>query len=246
MNPAAALVIAGLTLAAPAQAARFEFEGVARNLAGTETLYREKHEVSGECRKGRFVPTRHRVHYRRNGDAEPFASKDLHYQGSLLRPAMDFRQPMFDEALSVEYPSESALEITWRTPNAETRRYRIGYGDDVVVDAGFDNLVRRHWASLAAGERVNFRFLGPTRGEHYAFALERVNSPAIEAALEVRIQPTGLLLQFLVDPIYLGYNARGALTDYLGLTNIRQNADGNYQAHIRYTVQRYPDCELTP
>ena len=28
--------------------------------------------------------------------------------------------------------------------------------------------------------------------------------------------------------------------------NIRQNADENYNAHIQYQVDQYPECELTP
>jgi hypothetical protein len=55
-----------------------------------------------------------------------------------------------------------------------------------------------------------------------------------------------MLLKFLVDPIILGYNNKGALTAYSGLTDVRENADQNYTTTIRYTVSTYPECELTP
>ncbi len=61
----------------------------------------------------------------------------------------------------------------------------------------------------------------------------------------MQIRPTSLVLRFLVDPTVLGYSSDGALTDYLGLTNIRQDAESNHIAHIRYQVARLPDCELT-
>jgi hypothetical protein len=76
--------------------------------------------------------------------------------------------------------------------------------------------------------------------------LERVENEQIDADHVVQIRPTGMVLRFLVDPIVLGYNNAGALSDYLGLTNIRKNQDENYTAHIRYSVQTSPDCELTP
>lgn len=62
----------------------------------------------------------------------------------------------------------------------------------------------------------------------------------------VQIRPDSVLLSFLVDPIILGYNNKGALTAYSGLTNVRENADQNYTATIRYAVSTYPECELAP
>lgn len=74
---------------------------------------------------------------------------------------------------------------------------------------------------------------------------EPVKHPDIQADYTFRIRPASTLLGFLVDPITLGYSKRGALTDYLGLTNIRKNPDTNYTAHIHYSVSTWPECELT-
>ncbi|WP_309043452.1 hypothetical protein [Marinobacter sediminicola] len=54
------------------------------------------------------------------------------------------------------------------------------------------------------------------------------------------------MLKFLVDSIVLGYDSKGALTAYSGLTNVRENADQNYTATIHYAVSNYPECDLTP
>ena len=115
-----------------------------------------------------------------------------------------------------------------------------------MVDGGFDTFVRQHWAEVTNDESVEFRFLAPTRGKHYAFILEPVESTNVVADHILQIRPIGMVLRFLVEPIILGYNAGGALTDYYGLTNIRKNLDTNHTAHIRYTVEKYPDCALTP
>jgi hypothetical protein len=124
--------------------------------------------------------------------------------------------------------------------------FTVSFDERLVVDAGFDHLVRANWEKVTRGESVEFRFLGPTRGEHYGFVLEPTSNDQLNSDVVLRIRPTGLVLRFLVDPIVLGYNNDGALTEYLGLTNIRENANANFTAHIRYEVEQYPDCELTP
>ncbi|WP_372985338.1 hypothetical protein [Marinobacter sp.] len=223
----------------------FEFSGEARGTNG-KVLYTEYHRVEGECTQGKFRPLDHRVDYRQPEQDDRFADKVLRYQRSPLQPEVDFNQPRFDEALRISYPGEDIIEVDWQTPAGETRAFNVPLAGRAVVDAGFDNLVRQNWSALQSGRSVEFRFLGPTRGELYGFMLEPNDHPDMEAHLEVAIRPTSMLLRFLVDPIQLGYNDRGALTDYLGLTNIRKNPDANYLAHIRYQVANYPECELTP
>ncbi|MFO7529192.1 MAG: hypothetical protein R6W86_10370 [Marinobacter sp.] len=223
----------------------FQFSGEARAPNG-DVLYTEHHQVEGECTQGQFRPLDHRVEYREPDQSEGFADKVLSYRRSPLQPEVDFNQPRFDESLRISYPGDDTIEVDWQTPSGETRAFNVPLEGRAVVDAGFDNLVRRNWSALREGRSVEFRFLGPTRGELYGFILEPSDHPDMEAHLEVAIRPTSMLLRFLVDPIQLAYNHQGALTHYLGLTNIRKNRDTNYQAHIRYDIAGYPECELTP
>lgn len=231
--------------AEPTLAAEMTFVGTAKT-DSEDTLYVEEHRVSGTCQDGVFRPQDHEVDYRRPGETKDFASKSLNYANSVVRPAVDFHQPGFTESLSIQYPQPDTLVINWQKPEGGTKTFNVPFSDEVVVDAGFDNFVRRHWESVVNGDSVEFRFLGPTRGEHYAFVLEPADSYTVTADHVVQIRPTGLVLRFLVDPIVLGYDSNGALTDYKGLTNIRKNTDTNYTAHIRYSVSKWPDCELTP
>ncbi|MBD3642438.1 MAG: hypothetical protein HUJ18_15695 [Marinobacter sp.] len=223
----------------------FQFSGEARAQNG-EVLYTEHHQVEGECGQGQFRPLEHTVEYREPDQSEAFADKLLRYERSPLQPEVSFNLPRFDESLQISYPGNDLLEVDWQTPAGETRAFNVPLAGRAVVDAGFDNLVRQNWSALQEGRSVEFRFLGPTRGELYGFILEPSDHPDLEAHLEVAIRPTSMLLRFLVDPIQLGYNSQGALTHYLGLTNIRKNSDTNYQAHIRYDIASYPECELTP
>ncbi|WP_278803760.1 hypothetical protein [Marinobacter nauticus] len=233
-----------LTAAAfPVAGEVFEFTGTAKQ--DGNVLYQEDHRVEGTCSEGVFAPVDHQVSYRNPESGDEFASKSLSYSNSAFRPRVEFRQPRFGEALTVSYPQEQALNIVWQEPAGDTREFTVPFDQRLVVDSGFDYFVRANWEQVQQGESVEFRFLAPTRGEHYGFVLEPATSVKVDADLTVQIRPTSLLLRVLVDPIVLGYNSDGALTDYLGLTNIRQDAESNHIAHIRYQVARLPDCELT-
>jgi hypothetical protein len=244
MKPGTSVLLALLTTAAPPVAgAVFEFSGTARHEG--KVLYEEDHRVEGTCSEGVFAPVNHQVSYRNPQSRDEFATKTLSYNNSAFRPQLEFRQPTFGEALSITYPQEQVLNIVWQSPAGDTREFMVPFDQSLVVDSGFDYFVRANWERVQQGESVEFRFLAPTRGDHYGFVLEPATSVKVDADVTVQIRPTSLVLRFLVDPIVLGYSSDGALTDYLGLTNIRQDAESNHIAHIRYQVARLPDCELT-
>lgn len=244
-NETVMVALAMFAAALPAVAEDFRFTGTATTDDG-RVIYEERHAVDGTCEDGIFRPQQHKVAYHKSGSDEPFARKALEYEASVLRPTVDFVQPTFDEKMEITYPEPEILVINWQTPRGDSERFEVEYPPNTVVDAGFDNFVRQNWKSVVAGESVEFRFLGPTRGEHYGFVLERVDSDRVDADHVVQIRPTSMVLRLLVDPIVLGYSDSGALSDYLGLTNIRKNQEENYTAHIRYSVETSPDCELTP
>lgn len=232
-------------VAMPVAAVTFEFQGSATGDNG-QVLYTEHHQVAGVCTDGHFRPADHQVDYRHPDGGTGFAQKHLIFKASPLRPAVTFSQPEFDEKMTIRYPDPDRAAIEWLMPSGDQKSFSVTFDQKLVVDSGFDHLIRAEWRRLKAGEPVDFRFLGPTRGEHYGFVAEPVSNSDINADLVVRLRPTSMLLRLLVEPIVLGYNNRGALTDYVGLTNIRQNADNNYTAHIRYQVTGYPDCPLLP
>jgi len=245
LRPVLPLLIAlGIAPAALAAEARFIFVGEASE--NGSAVYEEHHRVTGECRDGRWRPSTHSVDYRRPGQNDAFATKSLDYRHSPLRPKMTFEQPDFNELITITQPDETSLDIRWQTPSGDSESFQTAFDESVVIDAGFDNLVRRHWDRVTRDESVDFRFLAPTRGEHYAFIMEPAQTDRTDAEHTVTIRPSGMVLRFLVDPITLGYDASGALTDYIGLGNIRKSDETNYTVHIRYTVSERPDCELTP
>ena len=234
--------------------AEFHFTGSARAFNSVDAdgeIYREQHKVQGVCRGNQFKPQNHRIEYFDASADAPFAYKQLRYdrkeQPSLLRPEVEFVQPRFNERLTVGYDSGS-VAIEWRSPAQELKEFRLDINNSLVVDSGFDNLVRQNWQTVVEGGSVNFEFLAPTRGSYYSFVMEPADnsrdSARIRADHLIQIRPTSLFLRLMVEPILLGYNQQGALTHYSGLTNIRLNQQENIQADIVYNVTKYPPCPL--
>lgn len=228
-----------------AAAGTLAFEGTARGQNG-DVLYQESHEVEGRCEDGHWQPETQQVHYRRPDESGHFASKKLSYPGSLLRPEVDFRQPEFDETLTIERSGEGSLKVRWSSPQGDDNTWTVASTDDLVADAGFDHFVRANWHALTDGESVGLRVLAPTRGKAYDFVAEPAPEPFEDADHSFRIRPAGLVMRLAVDPIRLGYRDDGLLTHYSGLGNIRRNQEENYVVSLRYEDSETPDCSLLP
>ncbi|MGM0569144.1 hypothetical protein [Marinobacter sp.] len=236
------ILLWGLALPLTLAADPFTFEGTASDRNG-DFLYTERHQVTGSCESGQWRPEQQQVAYVRDGDAGPFATKTLAYTGSLLRPEVDFRQPEFSERLVVRQAGDE-LSAEWTMADETAGNWRIPVTGRLVVDAGFDHLIRASWSRLTAGDSVRFSILAPTRGESYDFIAEPAPEPLEGADYSFRIRPQGMIMRVLVDPIRLGYSDEGFLTHYAGLGNIRRNQDENHTVTIRYRVVDAPDCAL--
>lgn len=238
-----ALLGIGSCLAVAQESARFS--GTAHSSSG-DVLYHEKHRVEGSCSEGYWQPRSHEVSYLSANEENEFASKSLDYRSGLIRPEVDFRQPRFEETMEITPDGAGKVTINWQPPEEDQKRFETDAPSDLVIDAGFDHFIRQHWDDLTSGETVSFRILAPTRGEHYGFVAEPADDDAIDAKHVFRIRPSGLIARFLVDPILLGYDQEGFLTDYSGLTNIRENKERNYTAHIRYKTETPSPCPRLP
>lgn len=241
----AGILSALMSLQATAQEPGMAFEGVATAPGGSQTIYREQHTISGSCVDGQWRPDQHQVDYLRPGASAVFASKQLSYPAATPQPEVDFRQPEFGERLQISVNGDS-LGIQWSADSQQGGDWTLDMTEDLVVDAGFDHFVRKHWAALTSGDAVEFRFLAPTRGDTYGFVVEPASEPISGADHSFRIRPTGLVMRLAVDPIRLGYRDDGFLIHYVGLGNIRRNQDENYNVAIRYSLETAPPCPLVP
>lgn len=238
-----------VALPLPLWAETYRFSATAETLDG-EVLYEEQHNVEGECVDGRFRARSHTVDYvslssELGTQDEVFASKSLDYEYGRQRPSVDFRQPRFDERMQINNVDDAEAAIIWNTPEGDTENYTVPLSPEVVIDSGFVHFIRDHWSTLTDGRQVDFRVLAPTRGEAYGFVAEPTENEDIDAHLVVSMLPSQMFLRWIVDPILVGFDASGRITDYRGLGNIRDNEDRNYTVHLRYDTSD-PPCPLLP
>ncbi|WP_203140878.1 hypothetical protein [Marinobacter mangrovi] len=229
--------------------AEYQFTGTAYG-DDDAPLYEEHHDVNGVCRDQHFVPQSHTVDYVALDESlgrlnHSFARKQIDYTNSPWRPTVDFSQPTFDERLMIRNVDDREARLRWQTPAGDKKTFVVPLEKDTVIDAGFVHFIRDHWSALKQGQSIEFSFLAPTRGETYGFVAEPTTQDELDADLVINMRPTGVLLRWVVDPIILGFDKQGRLTDYLGLGNIRKNEDRNYNVRLRYDKTPIP-CPLLP
>lgn len=219
------------------------FEGEARSLEDGRVLYTEQHRVEGECRAGGFRPLHHVVDYR-SPEGEGIARKELDYGESLARPTFTKTDTRFDESMKVINESDRRARIIWDQPGDEPeQRFEVKLTDRVVIDAGFNQFIQANLPALKGGKRIGFEFLGPTKGDTFAFEAEQIQRPKdLKGDVAIRLRPASMITRWFVDPLFLGYDNQGHLTDYRGLTNIRRDREGNHRAHLRYDHSQLPNC----
>jgi len=244
-----AVVIAALTLllAAPVATADTDekavFKGEARSKSNGDLYYTEHHEQQGHCEGGKWRIREHKVEYK-DTDGELIARKTLDYSESPQRPTYVIEDLRFDEKMAVTNKDDRKLEIRWRTPDGDNKAFDPSIPSNGVVDAGFEAVAQENWEALVEdGEAKRIEFLASTRGDFYRFDVSRVDrADELEGDHAFRIRSRGWVTRWFVDEIILGYSDDRRLTDYVGVTNIRKDKDDNYDAHIRYHYDQWPDC----
>jgi hypothetical protein len=207
-------------------------------------IYTEQHRQTGACEDGRWKPATDSVTYR-HPSGEKRGSKEVDYTVALRRPSYTLIDNAFNERIEVTNQNdERALIVYDEYQETELQRYEVPLNNDGVIDAGFDQMVAQRWDALMAGKTVDFEFLVIPRGEMYDFEAAKVDDPKpTKGENVIRIQPEGFFADFFVEPIFLAYDDRGYLTDYMGLGNVRRDSNDNHEVHIRYSYQQMPGCQ---
>lgn len=111
-----------------------------------------------------------------------------------------------------------------------------------VFDAGFDNSIRIHWASLIEGKALKFNYLFARKNKFLKLRLERTSAPKslksenAENMAFFRIRANNPFLRLLSRPIYVGYDiATRSLRYYSGPSNLPM-ASGVGDVLIRYQI----------
>jgi hypothetical protein len=188
------------------------------------------------------LPTR--VEYR-DPEGRVFATKKIDYRDSLIAPAVSQKDLRNQAQLQTEHstePSAEIIRVNFRPHDSDQlQQTEIATRDTLIVDAGFDPFVRKHWDNLVSGRRVTADFLVPARLDSVRISVSRTdnaNCPADSQPLHCFvIRPAGLLrvVGWLVDPIYIGYQKDSRrLLVFNGLSNLRDDAGEPRNALIKF------------
>lgn len=237
MNPARLLACLGLCAAAlPALALEgVAYQGEARAPDDGRLLYEEHHYLRTENGQ----PSERIVLYR-CPSGEAFARKTVAYGEPPYAPQFRMDDARFAYSEGFERGRIAGEAFVQRGADDPLQKEAVTLGESLVVDAGFDEFVRQHWAELQAGESVALRFLVPSRLAAYGFKLQKQGSETLygEPASVFRLALTGLFGWF-ADAIDVSYrDSDRRLMRFVGLSNIRATPEENLIADIGFPPQR--------
>jgi hypothetical protein len=217
-------------LPALAQADR-GYVGLATDIERGTPMYEEHHLLRG---------TSERLVLYRCPDGTAFARKHVRYGASALAPEFELVDVRFGYREGVQREGNSLSAYVQRDARSEVERGVLVVTPSLVVDAGFDELVRLHWDSLQRGDAVRFDFLVPSRRRSYAFSVKRIGARDIEGqpASVLRLGLDGVFGWF-TPGLEVGYrDSDRRLMQFVGLTNLRENRDDSFDARIDFPTAR--------
>ena len=216
------LAIAGHQTAVAAQLPEYVV-GNAYELNGSELLYTETH-----CKLNRRASE---VFYQ-SGDGELIAHKALDFQSGSYSPSFVQFNLQSNEKVEVSFVDQSVLmSMTGPDDNEQKDRHPVTDIErkPVVIDAGFDQFVRRNWDELVAGKSMEFQF--PLASRSTMISLQ-ISPSTCQYETETdqcfKLEAASWLFRMLSSPIELGYDKeRVRLNRFRGLSNINdENGDG--------------------
>jgi hypothetical protein len=214
-------------------AAAESFSGDAYDLSSGVLLFRE-----GHYRYTTAGVAQHLVLYR-CPDGRPFARKLARDDGDAQAPDFDLIDARLNYHEGVRRRGNQREVYVQRTADLPELVDPLAMPSGGVIDAGFDEFVRRHWDELEAGQTLSVPYLVPSRRVFYSFKakMDNVNNAATRT---IRLS-LGAWYAFLVPHIDVIYDrASRRLLHYEGLSNIR-NADGkSYKVRIELASAPVP------
>ena len=240
-SPASAIrirtsILLAFALVMPAVAgASLEFqEGIARNPDSNTVLYRERHWLRSD--DGRPIE-RLVLYLCPNGQV--FGRKRVDYQRSATAPAFRFDDARVGYVEGLRNGPEPVL--FYRASADAPERSAALPSNQLVADAGFDEFIRRHWSTLAAGAAVPLDFALPARLQSFGFSLRRIGTGRVagEPAWIFRLRLAGIL-GWIAPHIDVSYGQQSRrLLSFEGLSNIRDDR-GDKQTIARIDFPRPP------
>lgn len=229
------LFCGGLVAASPAWAERYE--GFAYARTDGRLLYSETHWL---YREDGF--DEHLVLYR-CADGSPFARKLL--KGDSAAPDFDFYDAGLDYREGVRSTGTHRYVYTQRRNEAVPEQRELHIGTDLVVDAGFDTYLRRHWNSIAPDSPLRAAIVVPSRLDAMPVQIAEGNEGDAQTR-RLRVQ-LDAWYRVITPSIELGYSrADHRLREFQGVGSIRDSDGRNLDVRIVFPPKLYDPDAHTP
>ncbi|MEM8498077.1 MAG: hypothetical protein AAF542_08635 [Pseudomonadota bacterium] len=209
--------------------------GKAFEPGGSTLLYIEEHYKVAE--------SLHKVVYL-DPNRELVAEKLIDYSANIYAPNVQVDDYRAKRATLIEHGAEVCeVSISDLESNAEKRVFTFQPERHDVMDAGFDNYVRKHWDQLAQGETVKFRFMLPLRDSTIGLKLKprQCEGNTIDTGVSelcFRISPSNWLVSALAAPIDLVYERdTQRLLRFIGQGQLPDARGKSMEVDLRYEYQ---------
>ena len=226
---AAALLLAITGAGTPTVSAAVRYEGLAYSTANGELAYREIHwRYRQDGRPARLVVYR-------CPDAQAFSRKRVLVYGRPAAPDFDFIDARDGYREGVR-KADGGREVYWQAGrDAKTKTRPLASTADVVIDAGFDSLVRTRWQALQHGDPVSAAFLLPSRLDFVDVSIARVDvvdSPVATTRLRMELDAWYGFAAPRTELVYR--NSDRQLLRFEGLGTIRDGKGRHREVRIEF------------
>ncbi|WP_027706606.1 hypothetical protein [Zooshikella ganghwensis] len=215
--------------------------GKAYDLKSGQPVYIETHtiQINKPTKNNKLIvamPLSDQVTYS-SPDGKVFATKTVDYGTTPLTPKVVFNNLKFNQRESVFIQSNNVVIL--HEEDSQRQQHQLPLKSDLVIDAGFDTFIRKHWASLLANKTHRFEFLSISETSTYTFKVKKSYEDTNTVTFTMTLD--SFIGGLFIDPIIITYEKKEhKLLTYQGLTNIPKDKDSNFSAKIIYTYKEKP------
>ncbi|MFK7733753.1 MAG: hypothetical protein AB8B48_19190 [Pseudomonadales bacterium] len=209
--------------------------GKAFQPGSTTLLYIEEHyKVADQLHKVVYL----------DANRELVAEKLIDYSANAYSPNVQVDDYRAKRATTIEHGDELCRVTIAGLDNGvdqDTATFKPEKHD--VMDAGFDNYVRKHWDQLSQGETVKFRFMLPLRDSTIGLKVkpkqcEDKDDVNNDGAMCFRISPSNWLVSALAAPIDLVYERdTQRLLRFVGQGQLPDAEGRSMEVDLRYRYE---------
>lgn len=195
----------------------------------------------------------------RDAEQSLIATKKVSYGANPLQPSVyqedlrhgeirqvDILRDVQESQGVLEEAKQGVIEVQYKKPRAEKAKLsQLPISSSLVIDAGFDEAVRRYWDDLIDDKKVEIDFLSIVHLKSFRLSISAISTSRCESPkfdknetdnLCFKVRPSSSFLNFFAQPLYLKYDMRNKkLLMFRGNVNITAIDGATQSAAIFYT-----------